>query len=357
MILWFALGCGSAEPVETVADSPTVEIEAVDGLVYETTAALSGQITWNVTFDEVGLELGHVDCVYQRTYEGLEDWSRWHLCPGCEAMFATEIEMPLGREDCYPQITPEEPSPSEFIGAGSDAFWRHYDENNVLTEQGAATLQAGGMSTLNEAGWSLDDGAGFTFFIEGNFELTEVQDDPYHGLRPPDVYRCGWRKTSPPAYEGDYQLAVGEVLPDAIVGPDQCGQGLRLHDLSGEWLVVIVGLKAGCQSCRAAAFWADDFVVDMASAGVGVQVVTLLRGAEDDNQEPLSKDQIAHWASYNDVHQPVAGDRGYGAAVVGAVEGFQYPTVVVVSPELVVVEVQLGFTSWDSVEEVLLSEI
>jgi hypothetical protein len=89
---------------------------AVDPPEPSTRATVSGDITWQVTFDATAQGAGATDCSYTRHYEGVEDRSAPWLCPTCEAMFRADVEVTAGRQDCYAQVSSSDPAPVEWIG-------------------------------------------------------------------------------------------------------------------------------------------------------------------------------------------------------------------------------------------------
>src|SRR5262245_46892447 len=56
-------------------------------------ATISGDATWQVTFDDAAKAVGATDCSYTRHYEGVEDRSAPWLCPACEVIFHADVQM------------------------------------------------------------------------------------------------------------------------------------------------------------------------------------------------------------------------------------------------------------------------
>jgi hypothetical protein len=359
-----ALGGGDSSAVDTDAfawDPPWHDDTATPDAVTDV-IALSGTLHWHVDFDADAEAAGYADCDYERTYtNGVEFRDSPWLCPSCDAMVMVDSEMTLGRDDCYAQISPNDPPPSEVLGWGGDRFFRTYYANYGLSDQGVAVADGASLTTSNETPFQFQssDGANHaaTFTTSGDFAVGTTQADPMRGLHPPETYDCGWPAAHPPAWTGSYALAVGETLPDGVFR-DVCNDPVRLHDELGRWLVVEVSAK-DCGPCQAMADGEPAFEAAMHANGIEVGSVTLLAPTLSDPLRTSTRDDLYDWAFAFDLDGPVLADRGYGISVIGAAapalagEDFGFPTWVVVDPQGAVVGVHVGFASWDDVAAVI----
>lgn len=123
---------------------------------------------------------------------------------------------------------------------------------------------------------------------------------------------------------------------------------MRLHDFAGEYVIVDISAM-DCGPCQSAAGSEEAFVEEMASAGIPVHVITLLAPSLSDTAGSPTQRQLQQWIDAFELSSPVLADRVWGLSVVGQPLGdnFGYPTFVVVSPELEVLEISTGFGSFD----------
>ena len=328
------------EPETNEPSAPPIEAEVL---------ALNGSIIWNIDFDTDAEALGFTDCSYQRDYTGIEDRSAKWLCPTCEQMFLLDVDLSQGLEDCYQQIATS-PAPQERLGWTADGEWRRAPAPSyALTEQGAVTWDGASFTTANTTEVELDDGGTFTFDIDGTFALSEGIGDPMHGMTPPSSYSCGWQKADPPAYDGDYTLAIGQTLPDGVF-LDQCNESVRLHDFKGTYIVIDIS-AVNCPPCRSMAETEPAFADDMEQQGIPVSVVTLMAPSLSEVLSPTPQETLLEWVESYDLHSPVLSDRGWGYWLGGTALGdeFAYPTWIVIDPELNVLAMGTGFSSWDEI--------
>jgi len=160
-------------------------------------------------------------------------------------------------------------------------------------------------------------------------------------LVPPAKYACGWPKADPPAYTGDYSLAVGKQLPDGIF-KDACGEAVRLHDLAGTYLLVEMA-AVDCPACRSMSEYQEWWVGELASIGIKLRVVTLLAPSLAGRLDAAGTEVLKLWSSTFQLNDPVLGDRMWGLNVIGrAYPGSGYPSWVLASPALDVIEVHSG---------------
>jgi hypothetical protein len=375
--MWLAwtLACSGPQTGDTDSDSPAdsdvsetdVDLNSdLDTATPEhatTVLGLDGGATWAVDFDADAEAAGYVDCSYHRAYAGAVEVSDvpW-LCPTCEVIVRTAVTMDQGLEDCYHVITNGgTPSPVEYLGWSGTSWMRASTENFLLTAQGVAVPGTDAITWSHETPYNFEDADGnawgATFHITGEATLSDAVADPMRGLWPPDAYECGWPKADPPPWDGDFTLAIGETLPDGVFR-DVCNDGVRLHDLLGEWLVIDISAM-DCGPCQQMAEDTPAAIEALALEGLDARAVTLLAPSLADTLPTATRQQLYDWTLAFDLHDPVLGDRGYGTWVIGASasdafgEGFAYPTWVVVSPEGTVVGGHVGYGSWEDVAAVI----
>ena len=241
---------------------------------------ISGDVTWSVTFDAAAQMAGAADCSYTRHYEGVEDWSRPWLCPSCEVIFRADVTMTSGEQDCYSQVSANPPAEEEWIGWANGTWMR--GAGLQLSEQGTVTIDGVLVTNANQV-TMLDAPVGgmMGFDVAGALTLGAQEGDVGAGYSAAaDSYACGWPKADPPAYTGDYTLAVGQTMPDGLF-TDACGEVVRLHDFAGSYLVVDMS-AIDCPPCQQMASLEEQFVADMAGLSIDVHVVTMLAPSLDD---------------------------------------------------------------------------
>ena len=326
----------SGNDSDSGGDTDTVDTEA--------RATLDGEMSWSVDFGTDSEAEGATDCTYTRHYTGVEDRSAPWLCPDCDLTFLADVEMVAGLADCYAQVSISSPLESEYLGFGGGVWYR--GAGSWLTEFGEVTV-AGASVTVSHSFTAEELGADYSFEIAGSLTVATDDGDPYGGFVPPDSYACGWPKSDPAAYAGGYVAAVGETLPDGVF-TDSCAEPVRLHDFAGEYLIVDISAM-DCPPCQTAAESEEAFVEEMAAAGIPVHVITLLAPSLSDTAGTPTQRQLRQWIDGFDLTSPVLADRVWGLSVVGQQLGddFGYPTFVVVSPDLDVLEISTGFSSFD----------
>lgn len=314
--------------------------------------ALEGQITWSLSFDADALAAGAFDCSYRRQYAGLEDRSTPWLCEDCTVQFRADVQVSDADLDCYAQIgsTPE-PRPVERLGWSGADLWRGGALYSPMFAQGPwhdAAPEPGVVQALGVS-WQ-----GTVALATGSAQLSaagvltthRTVGDPWHGLHPPGVSRCGWPRVEVPPYAGAYALRIGQQLPDGLLA-DACGEALRLHELSQRYVVVDIS-AADCPPCQAMAADAEDFVDAMAQLHREVEIVTLLSTSLGAPFEPAPTELLLDWTETFGLSSPVLGERGFGLAM--ALSAFpdvlSYPTWIVVSPSMEVIEIGQGYGGW-----------
>ena len=300
-------GCVGAETsttdagdVDTGSNDDTDQIVDSDEPAVETATAISGTATWAVEFDADALALGAFNCSYTRAYEGLEDRSSPWLCPTCEKMFRSTVQ--LTGEDCYNQVTTAEVPEVEWTGyaatadtAGdAESYFRTSFENYRLSPQGVVTITPTGFELRNETEWYERTGGGtFRFVVTGSFDEREVEENAYRGFAPPETYTCGWPQSDTPMSLGKGPIEIGQELPDGLFR-DACGEGVRLHDFAGNYIVIDVSAM-NCGPCRAMAEQHAVFENAMTALGIDAVVVTLLAPALDNVLGQTSQTQLEDW--------------------------------------------------------------
>jgi peroxiredoxin len=315
-----------------------------------------GDVTWTVTFDDVAKAAGATDCTYTRHYEGVEDESAKWFCPSCEVIFKSTVEMTQGLDDCFSQVSPDAPpAEEEWIGYGNGTYYRGLGIR--MSEQGTIAVDAS-TGTITHAVTMLEAPAGGTmeFAITGNLTFGSEEGDPMNGFTPPATYACGWPKADPPAYTGDYTIAVGQTLPDGLF-KDRCDETVRLHDLKGAYLIVEMGAR-DCPPCQAMAGEEEAFIADLAAQGITVYVVTLLAPSLANPLGETTINMLETWTNNYELTSPVLADRGWGLTMFLDVFADQtgYPSMAIVDPDLNVLEIQNGFGSFAEIEALIVAD-
>ncbi len=318
---------------------------------------ISGDITWNVTFDAAAQASGATDCSYTRHYEGVENSSSPWRCPQCEVVFEATVSMTAGQNDCYPQVSPNAPVDDEWIGWGNGVFYRG-PLGLRLSDQGAATVAGTSLTSSNTVAdlEATEVGAGtLGFQVDGTFTIGEQEGDPNHGFDVPETYACGWPKAAPAPYQGDYTLAIGQTMPDGVF-LDSCGEAVRLHDFAGDYIVVDMS-AIDCPPCNQKASEQEAFVQGMqTNDGITVHVITLLAPSLSDPLGDTSQQQLQSWISNYSISTPVLADRAWGLSLFSeAIMDAGYPSWALVSPNLEVLDMGTGYGGWDSYRSAILA--
>jgi len=130
---------------------------------------------------------------------------------------------------------------------------------------------------------------------------------------------------------------------------------VRLHDFAGQYLVVDISAM-DCPPCQSMAAAEPAFVADMAAEGIEVEVVTLLAPSLSDILGVITADELQDWTDSFSLTSPVLGDRGWGLYVIGDAVGeasFGYPSWAVVTPELEVIELGVGFSDFEPMKDAI----
>jgi len=299
----------------------------------EARSTLEGEATWVVSPDAASLAAGASACSFTRTYKGVEIHPGPWVCPECEVVYRAEATLVSGLS-CYLQWFGRFPPSIELLGYGKGAWYRA--SHSPMFLQGTAQADTSSVRWNNQTQFETPFIA--TAEVNGTFVAGHElawEDAP---LVPPAKYACGWPKADPPAYTGDYSLAVGKQLPDGIF-KDACGEAVRLHDLAGTYLLVEMA-AVDCPACRTMSEYQQWWVDELASVGLKLRVVTLLAPSLAGRMDTAGTEVLKLWSSTFQLNDPVLGDRMWGLNVIGrAYPGSGYPSFVLASPTLEVIDV------------------
>jgi hypothetical protein len=318
--------------------------------VMEDIETIAGDITWTVTFDTDAQTAGQTNCTYTRHYEAVEDESAKWLCPTCDVILKADVEMTAGKADCFSQVSPDFPEPAtlEWIGFQGDKVFR--GGGLTMGEFGTQTTDANTLTTTNQV-LDLDapKGGKMQFDIAGSLTKGTVVGDPMHGFYPPAHYKCGWHRAHAEPYTGDYTIVKGKIVPDGLF-KDACDETVRLHELSGKYLVIDMSAR-DCPPCQAMAKAEEGFKADMAAKGIEVEFVTLMAPSLSDPLGETTTPMLQGWINKYSSTSPVIADRGWGlsmfvpAVLANSGEDAGYPSWVVVAPDLTVLDLGTGYGS------------
>lgn len=299
---------------------------------------IEARVTWEASFPDGST------CSFTRHYTGREDRSAPWLCPECTTVWRADVS--LDGLTCYARLTDAPPPEVEWLGTDGTRWFRSSHVHGRLLPHGTASRTGDAVRLAHALVVEAADGA-VRLSVTGGGVLGDAVGDPMHNWGSPSAYLCGWPSAQPPAYAGDWSLEVGEMLPDGWF-LDQCGQPLRMHDLEGRYLVVDIS-ASDCPPCQRMAATEPAFVEAMRREGLDVEVVTLLAPSLGAVLTPTPITMLSDWAEYFRLDAPVVGDRGWGLVVAAGALGdaFAYPTSIVVAPDLTVLDVSVGFDTWD----------
>jgi len=321
--------------------------------VDEEVISAAGDVTWTVVFDDEAHAAGLADCSYTRTYDLAEDRSVPWLCVDCDLQLVGSTAMSEEDAACYRTLTGVDPATQERIGWSDGTLRRAILPFAPLVEAGTAIVTDATVDLASDSGPLDASTGGVTITSAGTLALGVAPGDPMHGLTPPITYECGWPAPDPPPYTGDYQLEQGEIVPDGLF-LDACDEGFRLHDVKGAYAVIEIS-AADCAPCQTMASTADSGLVPLEEADIEIAVVTLLAPSLAAPLSPSEPALISAWNDTFEPHGPVVGDRGWGFAVAASQWGYEivYPTWIVVSPKLQVLDYGQGFPGWDVIVDVI----
>lgn len=314
---------------------------------------MNGTIVWTVDFSAEAEAEGYEDCSYEMTYEAFEDPSSPWLCVSCTQVFRASAQVVTGGEECHGQLGESPSELTEWFGqGGGEWYW-----SDAL----AFVMQVQGGGSFTDQNWTVNGSnegtvglsLPFTRNSTGSLSISLVNEGVDYALTLPESYSCGWPQADPPAYEGPFTLVEGQTLPDGVF-IDQCGEAVRLHDLTGTYFILEIG-ALDCDPCQDSAALIGQFLSAMDDRGIPVQMVTMLVPSIYQAEGSVSQESVVQWANAFSLENPVLVDRGYTQVVAGSHfgTGLGYPTTVLVSPSLKVFRMSNGFSGWLEHEEAI----
>ncbi len=284
--------------------------------------------------------------------DGVEDNSTPWQAPGAEKVFRSARN--ITANTCGATGISETElfawSQGKFFGA--KGFLRALEFGTATVQGNSVTL--GGGSTID-----IPPNGTLTVTLSGSLTLGTTEDDPLHGWRPSGTYSCGWPMTHPPASTAGYRPSVGDMLPDGVF-TDQCGDKVRLLDLTGRYLVIQANqwISPGCPPCDQGAMEQKQFEDDMQAAGIETLVVSML--VPDYNTPWLSPavDDLKTFVTRTGTSGVVLADRGFAMAALTNPGNLppataSYPGYLVVAPDGKIISGVVGYgtsVTWADVE-------
>ncbi len=364
-------GDGGAADSGDTGELPPLQQACATGEDGETTQVegirLSAEVTWSLSFDEEAAAAGYADCAYSRTFEGEQVLDSDFLCPECDLIVRGTAVMTEGA-DCYEAVFGSvEEERVEWWGVGADGtlYRTGRDQGRLGDLTVLETLSGDGTSV--PVGWDstydLDSGGTMTLAATGTLawwtDPDLLLDDPWAPRAEP--YACGWECEDPGDLELDYTLAVGDVVPNVRLR-DACGEQVDLWDFYGSWLV-LDSSQSDCGPCRSMAEAEPEFVNRMRAQGIPVRVITLMGNGISDSWSTPSEELVAEWIDTYGLTDPVLADRGYATALfpdfieATTGESYGFPVWLIVDPEMRLVMGNVGYSSWDAMEAVILDGV
>ncbi len=343
-------------------------VETVDAYVIE------GEITWSLDFDADAEAAGYGDCDYTRTYGGVQFLDQPYLCPGCSVQLEGEAVMTVGFAECY-----------ELVFGGTDTRpewwsldWSEVDGDGALFFRSAAanlchsseltTIDAITAGTPFALEWDseyalsdlgLPDDGVMALSATGSATLTK---DPGTQIANPWVprtapYDCGWPLGNPGTLTTDFVLAEDATFPTAWL-EDPCGELVDLWDFTGRYLV-LDSTQPDCGPCLQMAQGAGDFLTEMDGLGIPTVFVSMLgEGLSNVIGEPTQQAFDSYVSTHGTAGEPILKDRGFGYAIFEPYhqDDLGYPTWAIVRPDMTVLQVGKGFSSWDSFRDAIVAD-
>lgn len=317
---------------------------------------ISGDLTWQATFDATAKAGGATDCSYTRHYEGTQDMSAPWECPLCEVIYKADVVMTAGQADCFSQVSPDDPAKIEWIGYGKGVWYRGVA---FTSDQGTASIDGADIAIANQVkdqDLTAPSTGKVTFDITGAMKLAVVKGDKLHGFVPPATYACGWPKADPPAYAGDYTVVKGATVPDGVF-KDKCDEPVRLHDFKGSYLLVDMAAR-DCPPCQQMASEEEAFVTNMKGQGIDVHVVTLLAPSLANPLGDTTTTMLNSWVTKYGLTSPVLADRSWGVAMFVPLypDTLGYPSWVLVDKDLKVMKWGNGYGGFAEMEAAIVAD-
>lgn len=307
-------GGGAGSPIETIATA-----------------------VGTVTIASSSVEDPSGDCEVTYALDGVEDRSSPWLCPACETIFTS----PTAVES----TTCDGGTSAETVAFGWSSagdFFFAFGLSGAY-RFGTAVEAGGGVSIVIDEDYA-EFGSDLTFSGEGSVTLGTVEDDPHHGWHRSSEYACGWPRTSPAPYVGDYAPVVGDLFPDGVL-LDACGDRVRFQDLLGRYLVVHsnqVDVDSFCGPCNQAFDGLPAFEEELALLPVESLVVNMLSPWFG---ETVSVETLDAWRAQSGSEGVVLADRSLsGQALANTTDGLlAYPKIAVLAPDGTLLHVESGF--------------
>ena len=323
---------------------------------------MTGTVTWTLTFDEEAQANGFENCSYRRSYEGEERIDRPYLCPDCEIMVQGIATMEEGG-DCHAQISNNNATQrTELWGLGNRSFYRSSHEQRALGALGEVDtikpdvdieLFWSSENTLQVGGSMLLEATGSAQYSVDSSIIPDPATQPHQG-----EYSCGWPQNDPEDLIQDYQIDIGKTFPNVHL-VDQCGERLSLWDLYGHWLILDT-TQSDCGPCRSMAASSEEALTQMREQGLDVMMVSFLGNGLSAPFETPDSATLTNWVEEYDLQDPVLYDEGFTYALFPdfvenfSGEGFGYPTWLLVDPQMTLVYGNVGFGSWDDIQNKIL---
>ena len=264
--------------------------------------------------------------------------------------------------DCHAQISSNNAEQrTELWGLGNNSFYRSGHEQRALGALG--TVENVDSDTDIALFWSsenaLNDGGNMLLEASGNMQYTvdsSISPDP-DVLPHEGSYTCGWPQNNPGDLVLDYVLGMEKTFPNVHLR-DQCGERVSLWDFYGSWLILDT-TQSDCGPCRNMAADAEEALEEMRANGLDVVMISFLGNGLSYPYETPSQETLDSWVESYGLQDPVLFDEGFAFALFPSFveeltgEGFGYPTWLLVNPEMKLVYGNVGFGSWENIQNAI----
>lgn len=229
-------------------------------------------------------------------------------------------------------------------------------ENNLGLEVGTVTLDGDTVTLDVDADFDFEGEYDLQLAGEGTLTLGTTDDDPLHGFRRSQTYSCEWPRTDPPPFDGDFAASIGAPLPDGVF-TDVCGDNVRLHDLTGRYLVLLASpADDSCGPCidmRNGVVELEDALADL---DVETLTVSLLNGSLSDLDTPATPEDLLDWQTTSGTNGVVLADRFYMSASLASATDFALlamPGWMLVAPDGTVLGAELGYSRGQTPDDIV----